>query len=35
MVPLAAASKVAVGRTIPVRVAVDNPGLVMFEWEKI
>lgn len=35
MVPLAAASKVAVGKTIPVRVAVDNPGLVMFEWEKI
>lgn len=35
MVPLSAASKVAVGKTIPVRVAVDNPGLVMFEWEKI
>jgi hypothetical protein len=35
MVPLAAADKVAVGRTVPVKVAPDNPNLVVFEWEQI
>ncbi len=35
MVPLTAADKVAVGRTVPVKVAPDNPGLVVFEWEQI
>lgn len=35
MVPIAAASKVAVGKTLPVMVARDNPDLVTFEWEKI
>ncbi len=35
MVPLAAATKVAVGRTVPVKVAPDNPNLVVFEWEQI
>jgi hypothetical protein len=34
MVPLAAAGNVAVGRTVPVKVARDNPNLVVFEWEK-
>jgi hypothetical protein len=35
MVPIHAANKVAVGKTIPVKVAADNPNMVMFEWEKI
>lgn len=35
MVPLAAAVNVAVGRTVPVKVARDNPNLVLFEWEKL
>ena len=35
MVPLAAASKVAIGRTVPVKVAPENPNLVVFEWERI
>jgi hypothetical protein len=35
MVPLHAAGKVAVGKSIPVKVAADNPSLVLFEWEKV
>jgi hypothetical protein len=35
MVPLFAADKVAIGQTIPVKVAPDNPNLVLFEWEKL
>lgn len=35
MVPITAAANVAVGRTVPVKVARDNPNLVLFEWEKV
>jgi hypothetical protein len=35
MVPITAADQVAIGRTIPVKVAPDNPNLVLFEWEKL
>ena len=35
MVPLAAAERVAVGLRVPVKVARDNPNLVLFEWEKL
>lgn len=35
MVPTAAVSKVALGATIPVKVAADNPDMVMFEWDKL
>ena len=35
MVPLAAADKVRVGLQVPVRVARDNPNVVLFEWEKL
>jgi hypothetical protein len=35
MVPLAAAGKVAVGLKVPVKVARDNPNVVLFEWEKL
>ena len=35
MVPLAAADKVSVGLKVPVKVARDNPNLVLFEWEKL
>ena len=35
MVPIAAAVHVAIGRTVPVKVARDNPNLVLFEWEKL
>jgi hypothetical protein len=35
MVPITAVGQVAVGRTIPVKVAPDNPNLVLFEWEKL
>lgn len=35
MVPIAAAANVAIGRTVPVKVARDNPNLVLFEWEKL
>jgi hypothetical protein len=35
MIPLSAAGKVAVGMTVPVKVHPDNPGLVMFEWDRI
>jgi len=32
MVPVAAADKIAIGKTIPVKVARDNPNLVSFDW---
>jgi hypothetical protein len=35
MVPLTALHKLQVGREIPVRVAADNPQMVMFEWDKL
>jgi hypothetical protein len=35
MVPLAAASRVTVGLKVPVKVARDNPNVVLFEWEKL
>jgi hypothetical protein len=34
MVPVKSAGRVAVGATIPVKVAADNPDMVMFEWDK-
>lgn len=35
MVPMSAFPKVAVGRSIPVMVAADNPNVVVFEWDKL
>lgn len=35
MVPLSAADKVRVGLQVPVKVARDNPNVVLFEWEKL
>ena len=35
MVPLDVAPKLALGMTIPVRGAPDNPGTLMFEWERL
>jgi hypothetical protein len=35
MVPLAKVGRVAVGVSLPVRVAPDNPDLLMFEWDRI
>lgn len=35
MVPITAADRVAVGKTVPVKVAPDNPNLVVFEWEQL
>jgi len=35
MVPIAVADRLAIGRTIPVKVAPDNPALVAFEWEAL
>jgi hypothetical protein len=35
MVPIAAAANVGLGRTVPVKIARDNPNLVLFEWEKL
>jgi hypothetical protein len=35
MVPIAAAANVSIGRTVPVKVARDNPNLVLFEWERL
>ncbi len=35
MVPLRAMHKVRVGWKVPVRVAADNPNLMMFEWDKV
>jgi hypothetical protein len=35
MVPITAADRVAVGKTVPVKVAPDNPNLVVFEWEQV
>jgi hypothetical protein len=35
MVPITVAGRVAIGQTIPVKVAPDNPNLLLFEWEKL
>jgi hypothetical protein len=35
MVPLTAMHKVALGVTVPIKVAADNPDMVMFEWDKL
>jgi hypothetical protein len=35
MVPISAADHVAIGQTIPVKVAPDNPNLVLFEWANL
>ena len=35
MVPLEKVARIAVGVELPVKVAPDNPGLVMFEWDRI
>jgi hypothetical protein len=35
MVPITAAANVAIGKTIPVKVARDNPNLVVFLWEQL
>ncbi len=35
MVPITAADRVAIGVTVPVKVAPDNPNLVVFEWEQV
>jgi hypothetical protein len=35
MVPLTAMHRVHVGWKIPVRVAAENPNLMMFEWDKV
>ena len=35
MVPLRAMHKVKVGWKVPVRVAAENPNLMMFEWDKV
>jgi hypothetical protein len=34
-VPLTVADRIAIGQTIPVKVAPDNPGLVAFLWERL
>jgi hypothetical protein len=34
-VPKKAVGKIALGQTLPVMVAADNPDMVMFEWDKI
>ena len=35
MVPLEKVPRIAAGVELPVKVAPDNPGLVMFEWDRI
>ena len=35
MVPTSAVGKVALGASIPVKVARENPDLLMFEWDKL
>jgi hypothetical protein len=35
MVPASAVGKVAIGSTVPVKVAPDNPNAMMFEWDKL
>lgn len=35
MVPLEKVGRVAVGVTLPARVAPDNPNMLMFEWDRI
>lgn len=34
-VPLTVADRIAIGQTIAVKVAADNPGLVAFDWESL
>jgi len=34
-VPIAVADRIAIGQTIPVKVAPDNPSLVAFLWERL
>jgi hypothetical protein len=34
MVPKHAVGRLAVGRTVPVKVAADNSNMIMFEWDK-
>jgi hypothetical protein len=35
MVPLEKVGRIAVGVSLPVRVAPDNPDLLMFEWDRV
>jgi hypothetical protein len=35
MVPIAVADRIAIGQTIPVKVAPDNPNLVAFDWASL
>ena len=35
MVPLEDAGKIVAGITVPVKVAPDNPNLVMIQWDKV
>jgi hypothetical protein len=35
MVPLGVADRVRLGATVPVRVAPDNPQMLMFEWDRL
>jgi hypothetical protein len=35
MVPLTVADRVRLGMRVPVRVAADNPNMLMFEWDKL
>ena len=35
MVPLEKVGRIAVGVTLPARVAPDNPNMLMFEWDRI
>lgn len=34
-VPIAVSDRIAIGQTIPVKVAPDNPNLVAFDWEAL
>ena len=33
--PLAAVSHMAVGTTVPVKIAIDDPDVIVFEWERL
>lgn len=35
MIPIVALHKVAIGKTVPILVAPDNPHLLMFEWDRV
>lgn len=35
MVPIRAMHKVHVGWKVPVRVATDNPNMLLFEWDEL